>query len=139
MEGKDFLDTNILLLSMQNRQPGKQAAARRVLERARGGSLVISTQVLMEFYSVATGKIVPRIPVPVAAEAVREFSEMPVVEVTLSLVLGAVDRSHRAGISVWDALIVEAALSAGCTRLLSEDFREGAEFDGLRVVNPLRG
>jgi predicted nucleic acid-binding protein len=138
VEGKDFLDTNILLLSMQDRQPGKQAAARRVLERARGGSLVISTQVLMEFYSVATGKLVPRIPVPVAAEAVRQFAEMPVVELPLSLVLSAVDRSHRSGISPWDALIVEAALSAGCTRLLSEDFQEGTEYDGLKVVNPLR-
>jgi predicted nucleic acid-binding protein len=139
MGDRDFVDTKILLHSMQDGNPGKQAAARRVLERARDGSLVISTQVLMEFYAAATGKLVPRLPVPVAAEAVRQFAELPVVSVTPSLVLAAVGRSHGEGISIWDALIVESALSAGCTRLLTEDLKGKTEFDGMRVVNPYRG
>lgn len=37
-----------------------------------------------------------------------------------------------------DALIVAAALEAGCDRLLSEDLQHGPKIDGLRVENPFR-
>ena len=44
--------------------------------------------------------------------------------------------SHSSQISVWDALIVQSALDAGCTTLYSEDFQNGMRFDDLVVVNP---
>jgi dipeptidyl aminopeptidase/acylaminoacyl peptidase len=36
----------------------------------------------------------------------------------------------------WDALIVSSAQAADCTFLLSEDFQEGQDFGGVRVVHP---
>jgi predicted nucleic acid-binding protein len=36
----------------------------------------------------------------------------------------------------WDALIVSAAQAAECAYLLSEDFQDGQDLDGVRVVNP---
>ena len=35
-----------------------------------------------------------------------------------------------------DALIVRAAASAGCVRLLTEDLNHGQVIDGVRVENP---
>jgi predicted nucleic acid-binding protein len=52
------------------------------------------------------------------------------------LVLDAVRRSQEASLSLWDALIVEAALAAGADRLLTEDLQHGQVFDGMRVENP---
>jgi predicted nucleic acid-binding protein len=54
----------------------------------------------------------------------------------VALILAAVARATSARIAFWDGLIVEAALAAGCARLLTEDLQDGRDFDGLRVVNP---
>jgi predicted nucleic acid-binding protein len=43
----------------------------------------------------------------------------------------------RYGLSVYDAMIVAAALLAGCTTLLTEDMGDGTVIEGqLRIVNP---
>lgn len=38
--------------------------------------------------------------------------------------------------SFYDALVVAAALQAGCTRLLSEDMQHGRQIGSLRIQNP---
>jgi predicted nucleic acid-binding protein len=38
--------------------------------------------------------------------------------------------------SFWDALIIEAALKAGCKTLLSEDIQAGREVEGMQIQNP---
>jgi predicted nucleic acid-binding protein len=48
----------------------------------------------------------------------------------------AVAAAGRWQISLWDALIVEAARRAGATTLLSEDLQHGMDFDGVVVENP---
>jgi predicted nucleic acid-binding protein len=44
--------------------------------------------------------------------------------------------SQRFKFSFYDSLIVAAAQSAGCKRLLTEDMQHGQAIDGLRIVNP---
>jgi predicted nucleic acid-binding protein len=39
-------------------------------------------------------------------------------------------------ISIWDALILQAARQSGCERLLTEDLQAGAVIGGVRIVNP---
>jgi hypothetical protein len=58
------------------------------------------------------------------------------VAIDADLVSAAVSGSRTWRLSYWDALIVAAASSAGCTRLLTEDLADGAAFGGVRVVNP---
>ena len=50
--------------------------------------------------------------------------------------LAAVDTSRAATISLWDALIIEAASRAGCERVLSEDLNAGPVLRGVRIENP---
>jgi predicted nucleic acid-binding protein len=47
--------------------------------------------------------------------------------------------AQRYGLSVYDAMIVGAALLAGCDVLFSEDMQHGLHVDRrLRIVNPFR-
>jgi predicted nucleic acid-binding protein len=46
--------------------------------------------------------------------------------------------SQRWQISYWDATIVEAARSAECQSILSDDLQHGHDFDGIRILNPFR-
>ncbi len=45
---------------------------------------------------------------------------------------------EKYGLSFWDSLIVAAAAGARTTILLTEDLQEGADYDGIVVVNPFR-
>ncbi len=46
---------------------------------------------------------------------------------------------ERYGFSVYDAMIVSAALTGGCERLYTEDLQHGQLIEGrLRIVNPFR-
>jgi predicted nucleic acid-binding protein len=98
--------------------------------------LVVSTQVLQEFYVVITRKLKNPLSEERAARAVRGIAKLDVVGVDVPLVLAAVDRSRAAKISLWDALIVEAASRAGCDGVLSEDLNAGQVMHGVRIENP---
>jgi predicted nucleic acid-binding protein len=41
--------------------------------------------------------------------------------------------------SIWDGLIVAAALDAGCKILYTEDLQHGQVVEGLRIENPFLG
>ncbi|HUO85631.1 MAG TPA: VapC toxin family PIN domain ribonuclease, partial [Thermoanaerobaculia bacterium] len=61
---------------------------------------------------------------------------MDVVRIDLGLILSAIDLHRLHSLSFWDALIVRAAVLAGCSVLLSEDFQHGEMIDGVRIENP---
>jgi predicted nucleic acid-binding protein len=48
----------------------------------------------------------------------------------------ALDIQARYRYGFYDALIIAAALSDGCSRLYSEDFQDGQRIEGLTIVNP---
>ena len=54
------------------------------------------------------------------------------------MVFEAVALSQRHTVSMWDALILQAAIDGGCTRLLTEDLHDGWDLQGLQVENPFR-
>ena len=132
-----FFDTNVLVYLFSSDHPGKQEIAERLYVDAAGdGSATLSTQVLQEFYSVATRRLPQLLAHATARLAAQEFSEHNLVRLEAPMLLKAMDRSTNDCISFWDALIVEAALAGGCRTLYSEDFQHGRAFGPLRVVNP---
>ena len=113
----------------------KRERARALLERlARDGSLTVSTQVLQESYNalVRKGLVEPS----KALFAVEKLAASRVVGSNADFVLDALRLSLRFQLSVWDALIVQAALAAGCTTLFTEDMQAGQRFGELEIVNP---
>jgi predicted nucleic acid-binding protein len=137
MTGRTFLDSNVLVYSVDE-SPAEKVKHTRAVELLSGQAedLVVSTQVLQEFYVVTTRKLKYRLSEERAARAVRGIAKLDVVGVDVPLVLAAVDTSRAAMISLWDALIIEAANRAGCDRVLSEDLNAGQVMHGVRIENP---
>jgi predicted nucleic acid-binding protein len=135
-----FFDTNILVYLFDQDSPAKQKTARDLFQReVEAGRFVTSTQVLQEFFVTVTRKLAVPLPAVAAEEAVRALAELTIAPVDVPLVLGAIGRSRDMQISFWDALVVEAALSAGATTLLTEDLQAGRQIGTLTIENPFVG
>jgi predicted nucleic acid-binding protein len=132
-----FLDTNVLVYAHDRSETRKQPIAQALLEvlwRNRSG--VLSTQVLQEFYVVATRKFDPPMRRGAAREIVALYGEWPTVQVDVALILAASKLEQRHAFSFWDALVVEAARRCGATRLLTEDLQAGRRIGGVSIENP---
>lgn len=137
MPAREFVDTNVLVYAVDDSEPAKRDRARQLLSAEDAGTrLVLSTQVLCEFYVVATRKLERPMTPDDAAEAVRELSKLAIVGADTSLVADGIRLSRTTQISLWDALIVAAAKVAGCEQVLTEDLSHGTEIDGVRIENP---
>jgi predicted nucleic acid-binding protein len=131
-----FLDTNVLVYLFDDDAPKKQERAWEVFDLAASGDAITSTQVLQEFYVTVTRKLATPVPAEEAERVVRQLARLPIVDVDSSIILSAIGSSRRHQLSLWDALIVQAALAGGCNRLLTEDLQPGSRFESLTVENP---
>jgi predicted nucleic acid-binding protein len=139
MKERVFLDTNILVYLFDTDDPAKQRRAQDLLSnRELRPRLILSTQVLQEFYVSVTRKLAAPLDPEAAFQAVQSLTALPVVQIDPALILLAIQRSGKVKVSFWDALIVEAALAADATFLYSEDFQDGLAFGKLRIVNPFK-
>ena len=129
-----FLDTNVVVYAFDRADPAKQAVAIKVLET--DDRLIVSTQVLLEAWWVLTRRLATPLDEDQASKVIDQLSALPVVSTDPELVRRAIDTGRRYEIAVWDALIIEAARSGGCRRVLSEDLQSGQDFDGVLVENP---
>ena len=135
MPGRVFLDANVLVYAQDAGAPDEQRKSRAIIAQlAEAGDGVISTQVLQEFFVAATRKIgVP----PLAAKGVlKTLAVFETVQVSPALIQDAIDCSILNQVPFWDSLILAAAASAGCSRVLSEDLNPAQVILGVRVQNP---
>jgi predicted nucleic acid-binding protein len=140
MSDRRFADTNVLVYLFDADAPAKRERAREILATdGVEGRLVISTQVLQELFVTVTRKLAVPLTPAQALAALDGLDELPVTTVDRPLVRSAAELSIRHRISLWDALIVEAARAGGCKVLLTEDLQDGWKVAGLRVENPFRG
>jgi predicted nucleic acid-binding protein len=132
-----FVDTNVLVYAHDAAEIERQPVAQHLLAdlwRTRAGAL--STQVLQEFYVVATRKYDPRMSRRQARELVDAYGQWQLVQIDVALILAASQLEERHTLSFWDALIVEAARRAGATRLVTEDLQAGRRLAGVLIDNP---
>lgn len=126
-----FIDTNVLfyLLSADH----DKADRAEMIVQAGG---LISVQVLNEMASVARRKL------SMSWEEINEVlalirSVCPVAPLTIETHDRGRMVAERYGMSVYDAMIVAAALLGGCKTLYSEDMQDGLFIDDqLRICNP---
>jgi predicted nucleic acid-binding protein len=137
MTSRSFVDTNVAVYAVDfdERERAKQQIAAGLLAEDPD-QLVVSTQVLQEYYVAVTRKLAKPMTEDQATASVRSLARLAVVGIDRPLVLSAVDASREAQISLRDALIIEAAREAGCARVLTEDLSDGREIRGVRVENP---
>lgn len=137
MSALTFVDTNVLAYAHDASEAVRQSVAVSLLAdlwRSRSG--VVSTQVLSEFYVVATRKFTPPMARREARSIVDTYAAWPVVQVDPTLIVAASALEERHQLSFWDALIIEAARRGGATRLVSEDLQGGRRIAGLVIENP---
>ncbi len=131
--GEDFFDTNVVVYLL-SADVAKADRAEELI--GRGG--IASVQVLNEFVAVASRKL--RMPWSEINEVLTQLRAVcEIVPMTLETHDGALRIAERYGLSIYDALIVSAALLAGCTTLHSEDMRDGQVIERrLTIRNPFR-
>lgn len=128
---RTFFDTNVLVYAHDASEPRKRDAARSLLlEHLGAGTFCTSVQVLAEYFSVVTTKGEPRLD---AASARWLVEQLPADALTAAgprtlrsaarLCAVTATAAPDAGLSIWDALVVQTALEAGAESLYSEDAR----------------
>ena len=129
MSGRFFLDTNILVYAAL--QPDHRSEIARGLLVRRG---VISVQVLNEFANVASRKLRRSWPeIHQALAAIRTLCA-PVPAIGLATHETAVRIAGQTGYQFYDALIIAAAMEAGCDTLFSDDMQNGRVIDGRLTI-----
>jgi len=136
MTVRSFVDTNVWVYAVDDGDREKQARARAILRPTPETDVVVSAQVLGEFYVTVRRKLAEALPESDAVAMVERMSRLPVVPIDASLVGAAIAGSRAWQLSYWDALIIAAAETSGCERILSEDLSHGAVFASVRVENP---
>lgn len=134
---KVFLDTNILVYSLDQTDQDKRNRCRQLIRGlAAENNGVISTQVTQEFYVASTSKLGAD-PL-IVKDILRSLERLETVVITPSLIKEAIDCSIINRISFWDALIIVAAESANCKLLWTEDLSNGQIIRGVRIEDPLK-
>ncbi len=133
---KIFFDTNILVYSVDENDLQKKEIASQLLTDASSSKTgIISTQSLQEFYNVAVKKL--KLSKQIAKEYVELFSsQLTVRQVTVPLILNAIDISIKNKLSFWDSLILSSANDNGCIIVYSEDLNNGQIVGGTKILNP---
>ena len=136
------VDTNVLVYFADADEPLKQQVAKQLLSDLRRSAAepMLLWQVAAEFLNCLrrwefTGRIA-------RAETLRLFEQIEasyeLVLPTRTVIHTALDLNARYSLSHWDSFLVAACIEAGVTTLYSEDMADGADYDGVRVVNPFR-
>jgi predicted nucleic acid-binding protein len=131
---KAFFDTNVLLYMYSSDRDKRDRARELVSEHSACGGMLLSTQVVQEFYVAGSRKLgMPRRELRQATAALLDLS---LVLVGPSQITSAIEMEERYNISFWDALIVAAAESGGAEILYTEDLNDGQQYGRLTVRNP---
>lgn len=134
-QGLCFVDTNVLLYAVDDSVPPKRDTAERLLAQLHREQLgVVSTQVMLELAHNLTRKL--KVSKATAALMTAAYAQWRVVPADAHLVLKALARAAESQLSVWDAMVVEAAILSGAQTLYTEDLTHGQRFGALTVVNP---
>lgn len=140
MSVEAFIDTNVFIYQLETSDARKHAIAERIVSDAIADkSACISFQVVQECLNTVLRKAEIKLDAA-SARAYLGIVLAPLLKVTASLALfrKALDLQERFRFGFYDALIVGAALEAGCRRLLSEDLQHGQRIGTLRIENPFR-
>lgn len=130
----EFVDTNILFYA-HDPQSAKHRTAVDLLSRLyEEGTGHLSTQVLIEFYSVAQKKL--RLSAAEVEEIIRDFADWHLHRPAHADLLRASELHSRYQLSWFDALIVNSAIQLGCTTLWTEDLADGQQFGPVTIRNP---
>jgi predicted nucleic acid-binding protein len=130
-----FFDTNVVIYTFSG--DARKSARSEQLLRTGG---VVSVQVLNETVRVARapkkmGKSWPEVHIILAGLRAK----CAVVPLTVRAQQRGLAYAERYQFSIFDSMIVAAAVESGCTTLYSEGMSNGQVIDGVTIRNPYAG
>ena len=139
MADKYFVDTNILIYAHDAASGSKRDRARQLIEHLwQSGQGVLSTQVLQELCVNLRRKVARPLPVDEIQQLIHDYLSWEVIVNTPQSTIQALEIELRHKVSFWDALVINAAETAGAAILYSEDLATGQKYGSVRVMNPLK-
>ena len=135
MNGRAFIDTNIIVYLYSSQEPDKRNACITEVDKY---ARVVSTQVLNELSNVLFMKY------HLKADDVRGHIEnvkllAEIARIELSTIDKAIDLKEHYGFSYYYCLMLASALNEDCEVILSEDLSDDQVIDNrLRIVSPFR-
>jgi predicted nucleic acid-binding protein len=133
----EFVDTNVLFYAHEPGAGRKSEISIELIKRLvadENGS--ISIQVLVEFYSVAIGKL--RLSSQYAEAVLNDLGVWNLHHPDHASLMAAVHLQRRYKLAWYDAMILNSAIESGCSILWTEDFSDGQRFGDLVVRNPYK-
>jgi predicted nucleic acid-binding protein len=129
------VDTNVLIYSRDLDAAAKRVRSIEVIEGLPGrGELSLSAQCLNEFSAVMLRRGLSIQQVATAVARWCDLAEvLPLTGAATAVALRAVAQRH---LSFWEALIWAVAREAGVPVIVSEDFQDGRELEGVQFLNP---
>ena len=135
------VDSNILIYSVDQKEPAKQAKAQQLLRRLVTGneSTILIWQVLTESVrQLRRWKDKGELTDAEFVQHVQAFRTLFPLQFPIEAVLDrALDLASRFSLSYWDSMILGACQEAGVTTLYTEDMGAPTTIDGIQLVNPL--
>ena len=132
MKDKIFVDTNIFVYAYTDGKIEKHKNAKEFLQDSR--SIVISTQVLSEFYSALLKLNIEHDRIVSAIDEILIFCT--VASINLKTVRSALTLKKRYGFNYWDTLLLSSALENNCKLMISEDMQHNQIIDNaLKITN----
>lgn len=135
MSGKVFIDTNIWVYAKIRFQETFKHNYAKELLTGTSDQIVLSTQVINEFYSVMMKNKVADVLIQQTINQLLPEVELQLV--SLNTIKKAWEVKLRYHYSIYDSLIIASALEAGCNTLYSEDMQHNQLIEEkLRIINP---
>jgi predicted nucleic acid-binding protein len=133
-----FVDTNVLVYTIDPEEPEKRALAADLLERVMASRvLILSPQSLNECYRTVTDR--RRI---MSREHARRFvgalSSFCVAPSGYDVTRQAWRIQDATNFVWWDCTLLSSALLAGAKYFLSEDLQHERQLDGMTILNPFK-
>lgn len=134
------VDTNVLVYSVDQDEPAKQAKAIELLDRLTQPPVetVLLWQAAGEFLScLRRWQSASRVTAAEVEQYLnRALAMFPLFLPTRSVLGRALELHSRYSLSHWDSMLLAACIEAGVTTLYSEDFGAGTTYGTVTVINP---
>jgi len=135
MNDKMFIDTNIWVYAKIDGNDSIKHKKAISLLRNLPNQIVISTQVINEYYSALSKNKIKDIDIQTSIEQI--LPNVNVQAISIATIKKSWDVKLKYNFSVYDSLIIASALEADCKILYTEDLQHNQLIENkLRVVNP---
>jgi len=133
---KVFIDSNVFIYAYTGDDNQKHSVARDLLRsNVLSNEIIVSAQVLSEFYSVMTRYQYPHREIKLCLnEIIEQVKVMPIELETIKLCILIKEKYKY---SWWDSLVLASALENDCSILYSEDLQCNQVIENkLKIFNP---